>query len=279
MKQETLSLLFPQWQGSSIADPRGLLDGAKKLRALFSERDFTELEVDPKRTSAEIAGIFSHAVLKQQLAACHLIEEVRPERLLTLGGDCSVDLAPVSYLNERYDDLAVLWLDAHADLNTPGTSPSGALHGMVLRLLLGEGEPELLTRVQKPLEPRQVFLAGVRSFDLSERAYADAATIRRFGVSELERWPDHVTEALKSRGFGRLHLHLDLDVLDPDTFAATGYPTPGGLSLSGATKLLSALETSFEVVGITVTEYLPQAGGETRERAVLQALIGSLPKL
>src|SRR4029078_8119073 len=77
-----------------------------------------------------------------------------PDRILSIGGTCGTELAPVAYLNERWGGrMAVLWLDAHADLNPPASSPSGHFHGMVLRTLLGDGPRELTAELHRPLIP------------------------------------------------------------------------------------------------------------------------------
>ena len=102
----------------------------------------------------------------------------RPQRIFTIGGTCGGELAPVAYLNAHYrGDLAVVWLDAHADLNTPESSPSGRFHGMVLRTLLGAGPESLVSLVSRRLAPQQIVLAGVRDFDRDEATFASDAAI------------------------------------------------------------------------------------------------------
>lgn len=291
MSSRTLNLFFPQWQGSSAAHPQRLARGAHWLQALFPKRDFVAVgadsagvgseHIDPERRSGERAGVRAHAELLAQLTnARSVLATAQAERVLTLGGDCSVDAAPVAYLNQRYpQELAVLWLDAHPDLNTPESSPSGAFHGMVLRTLLGEGDETLLEALGgRPLEPEQVVLLGVRTFDPPEQAYIERVGLWHVTVGDVEANPEHLIDTLKGRGFRKIHLHFDLDVLDPAVFAATGYPTPSGLSVEGAAQLLQRLEAAFDIVGVTVTEYMPR-GDEASEQAVLAALASHLPRL
>jgi arginase len=165
--------------------------------------------------------------------------------VLTAGGDCGVELAPVAAARARYGErLTMLWIDAHPDVSTPQTLPSGSFHGMVLRTLLGEG-PESLTP-EEPLGPAQVILAGVRSFELGQRDYIDAVGIRSYGVDDLERALDGLT--------GPVYVHLDLDVLDPAEFASTCYPEPDGPSVQRVIDLISGVE---EIVGASITEHAP----------------------
>jgi arginase len=106
-------------------------------------------------------GIVARSVLMRQLnSAEQILKKEAPDKVVVLGGDCLVDLAPFAYLNERYDgDLAILWVDAHPDVMTPRQSAHA--HAMVLGNLLGEGDPELTKRVAKPVKPEKVMYAGL----------------------------------------------------------------------------------------------------------------------
>lgn len=95
-------------------------------------------------------------VLKQLKNACTLIDGVKPDTIFTVGGDCGVELLSVSYLNKRYNGaLAVIWFDAHGDLNTPASSPIKKFHGMPLRALLGEGDEEIVRQCFSKLKAGQ----------------------------------------------------------------------------------------------------------------------------
>ena len=143
-------------------------------------------------------GIRGRAQLLQQLeTATAILEQTQPEHLFTIGGDCGVDLAPASYLNAQHDSLALVWLDAHADLNTPASSPSGAFHRMILRTLLGEGDPDFLAQAFSMFSPEQVFLAGARDFDPPERAFARG--LEHLSVNDLEHQPIVLAEQIKAR--------------------------------------------------------------------------------
>lgn len=266
-------LLFPQWQGSGSPQAPLLREGAERIATLVGLQHL-RVPSAPGLLETE-AGIRGRAQLLTQLALARaLLETERAERLFTIGGDCGVDLAPASYLNARHRDLALVWLDAHGDLNTPGTSPSGAFHGMVLRTLLGEGDADFLGRAFSLFAPEQVFLAGARDFDPAERAYAGG--LEYLAVSTLERQRAALAGRIKARGFTKLHVHLDLDVLEPTEFASTGYPTPNGLSLEGLLGLLNALCTQFDVVGVTLTEFTPKVRSDLR---VIKRIVETVLKL
>ncbi len=273
---KTLNLHFPQWQGSSLEDAVRLYYGSAELYKLLNHLPFESIAVDTDSKDDTVKGInhFS-SIVRQAEQVSALLHYHQPQRVFTLGGDCGVDFLPISYLNERYGKtFAVVWLDAHADLHTPNSSPSGAFHGMVLRHILGQGSEALRKLAARPLYTDQVYLAGVRHFDAPELAYYEENRIKLFRVSDLEERPEVLTEVLEVRGYKHLHIHLDLDVLEPSEFRSVGFPVAGGLKLAAAVNLLTVLKSFFEVVGVSVTEYMPTA--ET-DKQVLSTLLLSNP--
>jgi arginase len=105
-------------------------------------------------------GIVSReALLDQVTAARSAILRHKPEAIVTLGGDCLVDLAPIAYLSERYgDDLALLWVDAHPDVMGPAQFQNA--HAHVLAMLMGEGASDFVAAVSRPADPRRILYAG-----------------------------------------------------------------------------------------------------------------------
>jgi arginase len=253
---DTLHLLFPQWQGSGHERAKELLTGALSLKALLPS-DVIELEIEEVETETS-RNILRYADIVLNLEeALHVIQEAKPKKLVTIGGDCGVDAAPVTYLNNLYKDLAVVWIDAHADLNTPESSPSKSFHGMVLGTILGEGDEAILEKLPSRVFPDAVFLAGVREFDPPELSYFEENRLKLFGIKDLETNQDALVEVIQARGFKNVHIHLDLDMLDPSEFASTCYPTPNGLSVAGLLELLQMLQKNLNVVGFTLTEFAP----------------------
>jgi arginase len=187
------------------------------------------------------------------------IDARRPSRIFMLAGTCGAELAPVTYLADRYrGDLAVAWLDAHGDLNTPQTSPSGRFHGMILRTLMGEGPEPLVSLVRRPLSPTQIVLAGVRDLDRDEATFISDTAISRLSPADL-LVPDRVAGRLRSIGFTKIYVHLDLDVLDPIEFPDVLVPAPGGVTVSALTETVQMLASTFDVVGFSVVEFQPLA--------------------
>jgi len=271
-----VGLLLPQWQGYATDDRPGR--GARQIAVALGERaqlhgiavpDWHALTTEPRE--ARTGGVLGLGeIVEQAAAALRWLDGARPSRLLTIGGDCGSDFAPIAWQAAQPGGaLGVLYLDAHGDLNTPTSSPSGRFHGMILRAALGDGAPALkaLHPRATALGPDQIVMAGVRDLDPAERDFLAASAIQRLPPAAIA--DGSVLAAVHSHPATRWHIHFDLDVLDPDDFPDVTVPTPGGPSLDAVTRLLVDLVTSCDVAGITVTEHV---GGEASARRVADAL-------
>jgi arginase len=160
-----------------------------------------------------------------------------PERPLVLGGCCCAHVGAVEGLSSRYDRLAVVWLDAHGDLNTPETSPSGNLWGMPLRMLLDSGA----VRVE------DVALVGARNLDPPELEFVAAVGLG-LGAGRME-------SALE--GTDGVYVALDCDSLEPDELVSF-MPEPGGLTLRDAEELLGDVSSRATVIGAGLSGLAPE---------------------
>ena len=193
--------------------------------------------------------------------AAKVVEEVEAGSIpLVLGGDHSVALGTLGGLARVHGPGGVLWIDAHSDINTPETSPSGNVHGMPLAAVLGLAD-EWFQSDAWPLpaiDARRVALLGVRSLDDGERRLLREAGVRVFTMSEIDRIGVEraVSEALdRVSGGGFVHVSLDMDALDPEIAPGVGTPVRGGLTYREAHLALelvaeSGLAASFEVVEV-----------------------------
>jgi arginase len=175
--------------------------------------------------------------------------------VITIGGDCGVELAAVQHADSRQDAMAVIWLDAHPDLNTPESSPSGALTGMVLRTLLGEGTPTLVP--QKPLVPSRTILVGIRNVDDGESDYLASSAVRVFGTQDADA--NSIGEALAASGATSVYIHVDLDVLDPSEFDGVSDPMPFGLSLATLLEVIAAARAALPLAGAGIAGFAPSS--------------------
>jgi len=199
-------------------------------------------------------------------AACARIAElvaqasIDGEIPLVLGGDHSVALGTLAGLASAHGRGGVLWVDAHPDINTPETSPSGNVHGMPLAAALGLAGPEFEHDAWSlpAVDPRRVALIGTRQLDDGERQLLREAGIRVFTMSEIDRIGIEraVRESLdRVSGGGFVHVSFDMDVLDPVVAPGVGTPVRGGLTYREAHLALelvaeSGLAGSLEVVEV-----------------------------
>jgi arginase len=183
-----------------------------------------------------------------------------------------VEVASVACMARTYGErLFVLWIDAHGDLNTPASSPSGTAHGMPLRLLL-EGDAAGPLPAPGCLGPTQVALAGARDLDTAEAEYVREHGLPWLKVAALESAPTSLAE-LPPPG-AAVYVHLDLDVLDPIVLPAVAVPTPGGLTAVSLVQALTAVLSQHEVVGVGVTEYVPQVEHDQQVVSSVLAALG-----
>nr|WTA64482.1 arginase family protein [Micromonospora sp. NBC_00855] len=254
MWNRDLDVLVPMWQG---ADDIRVRDGAAVLGALTAPGARRVTVPVPAGGSEREKGVRHRAaVVDAYRAHRDVLGRHRPRRLLTLGGDCAVEVASVAHLAGHYAQrLFVLWIDAHGDLNTPASSPSGTAHGMPLRLLL-DADADGTLPAPGCLTPGQVALAGVRDLDPAEVEYAHRHDLTVLDCAALGAQPTRLAE-LPPPG-AAVYVHLDLDVLDPSALPAVAVPTPGGLTPTALALSLTALRAHHQVVGVGITEYVPQ---------------------
>ncbi|WP_307502452.1 arginase family protein [Clavibacter sp. B3I6] len=271
-------VVVPQWQGSGSSRAMRLADGAEAIRGDLPASATRVVEVPVEAGESLGTGIDRFASLlavrTRQAAALEAASASATGTIVTIGGDCGVELASIAHAARAHPGLAVVWLDAHADLNTPASSPSGAFHGMVLRAVLGEGVDGLVLPVGTVTADR-VVLAGVRALDDAESDHADAQGIARLGVDAVG--PDALVAAVRATGATDVYVHVDLDVLDPGGMSGVGYPEPFGLEVQAVTESIKALRRSFELAGAGVTEFAPSSpGAAVEDMGTILRIIGAL---
>ena len=253
---KTMKLLYPEWQGFGTDNHAN--EGAFTIhKAFLHGSKFVEIDVLQNEHLIVEGGVLGRSsIIKNSKRAFDLLNTEQPDRIFMIGGTCGSEIVPVAYLNQRYHrDLAVLWFDAHGDLNTPKTSPSGHFHGMVLRTLLGEGDRSVLELVQYPLSPSQVTLAGVRDLDIPEVKYATAEDITIIPPESLTDLSS-VIAAVERSGSSNLYIHLDLDFFNPGVFKGAQVPVPGGLTINQFVPILSEMNSRYKIIGLSVVEFV-----------------------
>ena len=200
-----------------------------------------------------------HATCRDALASGHFP--------LILGGDHSIAIGSVSatqrHFHQRRESIGLIWVDAHGDLNTPGNSPSGNIHGMPLAHLLGRGDEAFIALAGDagPIDPSRVVLIGLRQLDPGERALIRELGLTVFTMRDIdELGMGEVSRralAIAGEGTAGIHLSFDVDACDPAVIPGSGTLVPGGISFREAHLLLEHCADSGRLLAMDVVELNP----------------------
>jgi arginase len=284
----TLRLIWPQWQGGGESSVRALFPkvpfdearrgyavGSAVLDAVLPEHDgptaVVPVELGDRGLDKQDGIEAKEAVTAQLAGALDVIGRHAPDRILTLGGECSVSVAPFSWLAERYgDDLAVLWIDAHPDVGTPA-SEYGGYHAMALAVLAGHGDPDVVGRLPATVDPIRAAIAGLHSWTENDIGNVADWGVTSFSPDDLRYTSQPVLDWLAATGCSRVAIHFDVDVIDSNEFVFGLAAVPGGLTSSDARRLVADVSAATEVVGLTIAEFIP------RQVIQLQRLLRGFP--
>lgn len=200
---------------------------------------------------------------------------------LILGGDHSLSIGSIAGISKHYENLGVIWYDAHGDLNTLESSPSGNIHGMPLRALIGEGD-EALTNIgvyKNKVKPENVVLIGMRDLDEGEKKYIKEAGILTYTMADIDRLGmgqviSETIEYLKDKTDG-IHLSLDVDALDPVETPGTGTIVPGGATYRESHLAMEMLHESKLIVSADLVEVNPLIDEYNKTARLAIGLMGS----
>ena len=237
----------PQWQGSGLTDE--LKFGAETFSSYFENFDKITIPLSTKELTTINNIMCYEALLEQTIIFKQIIADSKLNKVSTVGGDCGIEIVPISYLNKIYQkDICIVYIDAHADLNTPQSSPGKAFHGMPLRTLLGDGDEEFISLLFSTLKPEQICYVGLRDLDAPENEYI----IRHNILSITDCQFGEVQKKIK--GFKNVYIHLDLDVLNKSEFEFSMFPSSNGLLVADVAELIRKIKENHNVVGFCITE-------------------------
>ncbi len=289
MEKKTIRLIYPQWQGGDIArwipevdDPRdaarGYALGAQMLAMLAPGKD-VETHVVPVSMDASdrrvTDGVLDRdTIALQTRAALDIVRGVAPDRIVTLGGDCSVSVVPFTYLLHRYGgDVALVWIDAHPDITLPGDAYAG-YHAMAVTACMGLGDGRILSCLPARFEASKILFVGLRDWERDEiRLRQQQYGICHLSPADIAAGLDGLRQWLRTCGASRVAVHFDMDVLDPAEIVAAVGVVPGGMKMAEVAEVVAAVAAEKELVGLTVAEPMP------RTAIRLRSLFARLPLL
>ena len=271
-KTSTLRLIYPQWQGGIVDRwmpdipaedaSRGYYLGARLLNLLAPESSQKTVEVpisqDINDREVEKGISARQIILKQTKAALEKVRENNPDRIVTLGGECSVSVVPFTYLAGKYpDDVAVVWIDAHPDVNLPYDEYKG-YHAMALTACLGMGDEEIIGTLPGKFDTSKALIVGVRSWDKGMQERQKELGIKGLSPGEVADNSLAIMEWLKASGVSKVVVHFDLDVLEPAEIIAGVGVEPNGMKIKEVVRVINDIAAEYDLVGLTVAEPMPR---------------------
>ena len=197
---------------------------------------------------------------------------------IVLGGDHSIGMGTIAGLARAGHRVGVLWVDAHGDINTPDTSPSGNVHGMPFAVALGLAEDPFPSTLRKTADGKHAVLLAIRDVDAGEKENIKKAGVTAITMADIDRlgMARAMEQAIGvvSKGDG-IHLSLDMDAIDPDEAPGVGTPVRGGLTYREAQLAMEMLAASGKLRSIEVCEVNPILDRENRTATLAVELIAS----
>lgn len=256
----------------------------ERLESLnYEVNDLGDIEV-PKRANKKEDLRNLTEVVTANVNLAKTVDEIvsKGDYPLILGGDHSIAVGTLAGLHKHYNNLGVIWYDAHGDINTPETSPSGNIHGMPLAASLGMGHPDLteILSDSPKVKPENIVLIGIRDLDTEEKKTIKDLNIKTFTMHEVDLlgMPEVVSQAidyLKDKTDG-IHLSFDLDGLDPAEAPGVGTPVAGGLTYRESHLTMELLADSGLITSAEFVEVNPMLDIKSQTAEITVGLISSL---
>ncbi len=264
---KTIRLLYPDYVSGGLET---YYLGAALMAAILPEnrrQPLVKVSIAPpdgkKKTICH--GIYAEAEVLTGIAnAQKKISAEQPDRIITIGGNCMVSLAPFDYLHGRYENTGIVWIDAHPDVSMPHDGYPNA-HAMVLGSLMGYGAPQLAGMLKnRRFRADEILYVGLQPLHSYQENFLDSTGVS-YKIQQNDFVSDDEIRGFLSR-FKHILVHFDIDVLDEHFFHSTYFADPeltgdgsggGKMTLEKLTSVLHCITEHSDVVGFTIAEYLP----------------------
>ena len=226
-----------------------------------------QVDTDQKYASHKTMKYLDEVVDGNEKLAKSVEEAINKGNLpFVVGGDHSLGLGSMAGVKaSRKDDFAVIWIDAHADLNIAETSPSGNIHGMPLGASVGLGDESLtsLYRGEQKVKPENIYIVGLRSVDDGEEVIIKEHGINIWRMTDIrergmDKVIDEITEKISASGISKIHLSYDIDSLDDRLVPGTGTPVENGLEIEESKQLVQSIIRTGKIGSIDFVEFNPE---------------------
>ncbi len=257
------------------------------LKSRFTVVDCGDIELLPSSLESMLTNNptikYSDVVLDMGEKLCAAVKQSINEGAfpLIIGGDHSLGVGSVAGSSLAQDNnIGVVWVDAHSDINTAETSPSKNYHGMPLASSLYEGDSNFraIGEDKPKVKPENTFLVAVRSMDEGETKLRDRIGINHYMVVDIQqkgasKVAKEIANKLADNGVNKLHLSFDMDVLSPEETGAFNCPVSGGLTKGELLEFFAAIFSLGVVSSMDITEYNPDNDGDGKGIAIIKEII------
>lgn len=277
-------IVVPQWYG---ACKKGSDAGALRLAEIFERegvREYSRVSVSDAAMGDDTLMPYFPVIDDVSRTLCKAVSSALSAeiKVITIGGDHSVSWGSIAGALEHNPEVGVIYLDAHGDCNIAERSPSHRIHGMHMAYLMGFGSDEYLGRYTKNILPvNNILYVGVRSLDPYEVELMNGFSISRISSDFINTNISGTLEKISGfmSRFKRIHVSLDIDVLDPSVAPGTGVPEQAGISEESLYELLDLILNRDKVDSLDFVEYNPKYDIDGRTDKVVQKIAKRLSLL
>ncbi len=248
----------------------GVQNGGIEIIKSMNIKDYIQIPYDNRRRPLN--------ELKKVYEYIHNNNDSTDKKIITFGGDHSISIPTVLNSVNKYgkDNLFVIWIDAHTDINSPETSPSGNLHGMPLNYVSGITK---LNWIKDTIKIEHIFYIGTRSIDVGEQELIDKTKINNYSMNYIRKYSikrvikNIINKINKLCDNPVIHISFDVDSITPELISSTGTPAPNGLSMYDIKCIFNELESKCNVMSIDVCEYNPKIGDKNKSLKNIKEII------
>ena len=264
---KTIRLLYPDFVSGGLET---YFFGANLLQYILPQNENQEvykvnIEAPSGKKYVITDGIYGkEEVIKGIKEAMKVLEDVNPDKVITIGGNCAVSQAPFDYLHGKYENLGIIWIDTHPDVSTVNDGYPNA-HAFVLGSLLGEEETKITKLMKnKKFTSDQVLYVGLQEIHKYQEKFLKEKNINYKIQTDEFLTNEEIKDFIKK--FDHILVHLDIDVLDENLFHSTYFANKelvgdgsgsGKMTMEKLSEILSVIDKNANVVGFTIAEYLP----------------------